>query len=952
MPFSVEVTSANGTKETFNFTATRAVPGVTLLTNVNFTSSGSSLGAAVTNIQSNALTQTMSISTNATSATINITRAANCTIKRLRWSNDTNWTDVVVGTNDTRSFTIPNMPTAGNSKEMQIEVEAPDGQLYTIKITVTNSTSVVNLMTKIDLRTSNVPTGGSSVDTISSTINNSSSTQNMTISNSFTNTTLYAHITLASGATLSSATFGGSTATISNGSTSTAKYVTLSMPTTTTSRDLVLNFSGNYSVTINISRSSGAVTLANSINIRTGTSSTSTSAVSYSTAITSSSSAPTITIPSSYSSTYTFYLHVSLPSNSSITSASGTGVSYSSSNNYVTLSYPSGITSRSVTLYFSVNGSSYNKTLTINRGQSVVQNASLSSLTVNNSSTSSSSGTRYTLTPTFSYATTTYDVSLSRTLSVVYLHFNTYQSGATVTVTNANRVSDRIYSATLTTDRTKTVTIRVTYSGSTTTYTINLNSGNSGNKNARLSNLRVYSEDNTSSSYLCTMVPSFSSSIEDYVALVPYDRNNNDTVYVRATLEDTGDTLTIDGSSVGSDVMKEISISSRSNRSTSVPIRVRDGNSNTSDYNLTVIAAPSSANTDTALSSLSLRTGSSTSTALSFNRSFSSSVYSYTADEVDNNTQSVRVYFDTNDSNAWVLVNDVLEDSDYATVNLAEGSNSIKVQVYAEDCKTSRTYTISVNRGSGGSSDATLSNLEVRYGTATNQMLNLIPAFDKTITSYRINLDTSITQIAFRPTTSDSGASIRFTGSVSITSGQWTSNNTLSADSTIFTFQVTSADGNNTTTYMVTVDRGLYPVVSPQKMKVNGVEVSCAAYNINGNNYFKLRDIAYSMRGTAKRFDVTYNDATRVISMISGRDYTIIGGEMIRPTTNPTKCVLSNQSVQVDGSFRNFTAYNIYGNNYFMLREIGALFNFAVDYDQGTNTMLIDTSKIYTPDIQ
>ena len=51
----------------------------------------------------------------------------------------------------------------------------------------------------------------------------------------------------------------------------------------------------------------------------------------------------------------------------------------------------------------------------------------------------------------------------------------------------------------------------------------------------------------------------------------------------------------------------------------------------------------------------------------------------------------------------------------------------------------------------------------------------------------------------------------------------------------------------------------------------------------------------------------------------------------------------------VDGREVSFTAYNIGGNNYFKLRDIGQLFDFGVGWDGATRTVTIDTSAHYTP---
>jgi len=58
-------------------------------------------------------------------------------------------------------------------------------------------------------------------------------------------------------------------------------------------------------------------------------------------------------------------------------------------------------------------------------------------------------------------------------------------------------------------------------------------------------------------------------------------------------------------------------------------------------------------------------------------------------------------------------------------------------------------------------------------------------------------------------------------------------------------------------------------VPTPSKVLVNGQEISFAAYLINGNNYFKLRDI-----GKAMDFGVTWNADTNTVGIDSTTSYT------------------------------------------------------------------------------
>jgi hypothetical protein len=54
--------------------------------------------------------------------------------------------------------------------------------------------------------------------------------------------------------------------------------------------------------------------------------------------------------------------------------------------------------------------------------------------------------------------------------------------------------------------------------------------------------------------------------------------------------------------------------------------------------------------------------------------------------------------------------------------------------------------------------------------------------------------------------------------------------------------------------------------------------------------------------------------------------------------------------ITLDGKDVSFTAYNIDGNNYFKLRDIGQQFNFGVTWDGARKTVMIDTAAGYTPE--
>ena len=123
------------------------------------------------------------------------------------------------------------------------------------------------------------------------------------------------------------------------------------------------------------------------------------------------------------------------------------------------------------------------------------------------------------------------------------------------------------------------------------------------------------------------------------------------------------------------------------------------------------------------------------------------------------------------------------------------------------------------------------------------------------------------------------------------------------------------------------------------------------AYNINDNNYFKLRDIAYVLNGTGKQFAVGWDGAKNAISLTTAKPYVSVGGEMTSSTGSTVKIATSTTAKIFLNSKEVFlTAYNIDGNNYFKLRDLGESLNFGVDWNASLNTIEISSTKGYTPE--
>lgn len=142
-------------------------------------------------------------------------------------------------------------------------------------------------------------------------------------------------------------------------------------------------------------------------------------------------------------------------------------------------------------------------------------------------------------------------------------------------------------------------------------------------------------------------------------------------------------------------------------------------------------------------------------------------------------------------------------------------------------------------------------------------------------------------------------------------------------------------------------DAGTFKAVSSvQPVLLDGTKVSISAYLIEGNNYFKLRDVAAILKDTGSRFGVSYDSETKSIGIRTGADYKV-GEQDLKPLfAEPQDAVLSSQSVLIDGRKVALKAYFIRGNNYFMLRELGEQLNFEVDYHAPSKSVLITSKNI------
>ncbi len=116
-------------------------------------------------------------------------------------------------------------------------------------------------------------------------------------------------------------------------------------------------------------------------------------------------------------------------------------------------------------------------------------------------------------------------------------------------------------------------------------------------------------------------------------------------------------------------------------------------------------------------------------------------------------------------------------------------------------------------------------------------------------------------------------------------------------------------------------------VRSPQQLVINGKSVSPDTYNIDGSNYFKIRDIAYYLD-----FGISYDDRTSSVMIYPDQSYS---GQAPESADTPDISVSpTTQAVYIDGTITTgVDAYNINGSNYFKIRDLAKEIDFGCIYN-------------------
>lgn len=133
---------------------------------------------------------------------------------------------------------------------------------------------------------------------------------------------------------------------------------------------------------------------------------------------------------------------------------------------------------------------------------------------------------------------------------------------------------------------------------------------------------------------------------------------------------------------------------------------------------------------------------------------------------------------------------------------------------------------------------------------------------------------------------------------------------------------------------------------SNDKLTVNGVEATPTVYNIDNSNYFKIRDVAALLNGTEKQFSVGYDGEKQSVTATTGQGYDKLPTDLAGAPAGAGEAKASGDAIYVNGAKITPEVYNINGNNYFKLRDLGEALDFYIGWSLERG-VYIETDKPY-----
>lgn len=130
-------------------------------------------------------------------------------------------------------------------------------------------------------------------------------------------------------------------------------------------------------------------------------------------------------------------------------------------------------------------------------------------------------------------------------------------------------------------------------------------------------------------------------------------------------------------------------------------------------------------------------------------------------------------------------------------------------------------------------------------------------------------------------------------------------------------------------------------VKNTKNVTLDGEEVKVGAYDVEGYNYLKLRDIAAILNGKKCQFSVGYDEPTKLISVELTKAYEKVEGDLAEIKDEKAKAIVSVKKILVNGEEKEVKTALINEYNYMQLRDLGSLVGLNVGYDKVNKVIML-----------
>ena len=130
-------------------------------------------------------------------------------------------------------------------------------------------------------------------------------------------------------------------------------------------------------------------------------------------------------------------------------------------------------------------------------------------------------------------------------------------------------------------------------------------------------------------------------------------------------------------------------------------------------------------------------------------------------------------------------------------------------------------------------------------------------------------------------------------------------------------------------------------VKNTKKVTLDGEEVMVGAYDVEGYNYLKLRDVAAILNGKKCQFSVGYDEPTKLITVELAKAYEKVEGDLAEIKDEKAKAIVSVKKILVNGEEKEVKTALINEYNYMQLRDLGSLVGLVVDYDKANKVIML-----------